>query len=101
VVVVVVDGPPQFSTLGSGWPMSKAMTRERPWASAKNSPMVPDQLGMALTETEIGFWPVCSRSSTPGVPMNLQTKTFLGISLVVDVAPLVVDVEPLVVVVAG
>jgi hypothetical protein len=42
-------------TSGSGWPTSKAITSERPWASAKNSPIVPDQFGIALTLTEIGF----------------------------------------------
>lgn len=31
---------------------------------------------MALTETLIGFCPVCRRSSTPGVPTYLQTNTF-------------------------
>jgi hypothetical protein len=59
VVVVVVPPPGKHSdTSGSGWPTSKAITLERPWASAKNSPIVPDQSGMALTETEIGFCPV-------------------------------------------
>jgi hypothetical protein len=56
VDVVVVPGLGRHSeTSGSGWPMSKAMTSERPWASAKNSPTVPDQFGIALTLTEIGF----------------------------------------------
>jgi len=32
---------------------------------------------MLLTETEIGFCPVCRRSLTPGVPTYLQTNTFL------------------------
>ena len=42
---------------------------------------------MALTDTLIGFWPVWSRSSTPGLPTYLQTKTFLGASVVVVVTP--------------
>jgi hypothetical protein len=35
--------------------VSKAITRLRPWASAKNEPITPSQSGMALTLTEIGF----------------------------------------------
>jgi hypothetical protein len=63
-----------WSTPGSGWPMSKAMTTERPWRSWKNWPITGGPLS-ALTDTEIGFCPVCKRSSTPGVPTYLQTNT--------------------------
>ena len=55
--------------------------------------------GIAFTLTEIGFWPLCSRSSTPGVPTNLQTNT---LRLGADVGTLVVVVtRGWVVVVAG
>jgi hypothetical protein len=57
--VVVVPPPGRHSdTSGSGWPVSKAITLERPCWSAKNEPIRPSQPGMELTETEIGFWPV-------------------------------------------
>lgn len=84
VVVVVVDdvvvvggvGAGQSSTGGSGPPSSKAMTTERPWASANSSPgSIGGSNGMALTLTEMGFWPVCSRSSSPGFETYLQTQT--------------------------
>jgi hypothetical protein len=66
------------------------MTTERPWASANSSPTSTPPSGLIeLTDTEIGFWPVCSRSSTPGVPTNLHTKTFRSDSgaVVVVVVP--------------
>ena len=94
VVVVVVGGVKiQAKMPGSSWPMSKAMTTERPCASANSAPMNTGP-GMALMLTLIGFWPVWSRSSTPGVPTNLQTKTFFGASVVVVVPPGVVVVVP-------
>jgi hypothetical protein len=56
VVVVVVGGVGmQPRTLGGSWPMSKAITRERPWRSAKNEPMATGQSGIEWTSTEIGF----------------------------------------------
>jgi len=78
VVVVVGTGNTQSRIDGSSWPMSKAMISERPWASVKKSPMwMPSFSGSRIEwmSTEIGFWPVWSRSSTPGVPTNLHTKT--------------------------
>ena len=79
VLVDVVVVPPwrrdiQIRT-GSGWPMSKAITTERPWASANSAPMKMTPRGIEWTSTLIGLSPVCNRSSTPGVPTNLQTNT--------------------------
>jgi hypothetical protein len=76
-VVVVVGGGVgvgHSSTPGSGWPTSKAIAIDRPWASLKKAPMAT-KFFSALMSTLIGFWPVCRRSSTPGVPTYLQTKT--------------------------
>jgi hypothetical protein len=77
--VVVVDGVGcgQSSGDGSGWPVSKAMTTERIWASWNSSPMLTSLPGPTKdsTDTLIGFCPVCSRSSSPGLETYLQTKT--------------------------
>jgi hypothetical protein len=54
-VVVVPPSGRHSLTSGSGWPVSKAITLERPWASAKDEPITPSQSGIALTETLIGF----------------------------------------------
>ena len=57
VVVVPVCGT-QNDTSGSGWPISGAMTTERPWASTNSSPTwtpSPSGSGMAFSETLIGF----------------------------------------------
>src|SRR4029079_17314036 len=62
-------------TAGSGWPTSYASTYDRPCASAKYAPTNAPP-GIALTLTLIGLSPVCRRSSAPGVPTYLQTKTF-------------------------
>jgi hypothetical protein len=45
--------------------------------------------GIALTLTEMGFCPVCNRSSTPGFPTYLQTNTLRLVGVVV--LPPVVD----------
>ena len=58
------------------------MTTLRPWASAKKAPMTMGPR-MLLTDTLIGLLPVWSRSSTPGLPTYLQTKTFFGALTVV------------------
>jgi hypothetical protein len=81
VVVLVTEG--QSSGPGSSWPTSKAIATERPWASTKNWPMMTGW-GSALIDTEIGFCPDWSTSSTPGVPTNLHTNTLsLGSDVVV------------------
>jgi hypothetical protein len=54
-VVVVPPSGRHSDTSGSGWPVSKAMTRLRPCWSAKNEPITPSQSGIELTLTEIGF----------------------------------------------
>lgn len=96
VVVVPPGGVGHSLTLGSGWPVSKAMATERPWRSLKNEPM-PVKFFNELMSTEIGLSPVCNRSSTPGLPTYLHTKTLCGGLAVVVVLALVV-VGPVVVV---
>src|SRR5207344_659790 len=59
---------------GSSCPVSNAITKLRPCASAKKPP-IPGNPLMLLIETLIGFCPVCSLSSTPGVPTYLHTNT--------------------------
>src|SRR6188472_1605642 len=63
-------------TFGSGCPTSSASTNDRPCASAKYAPTTTGSTLIALTLTLIGLLPVCRRSSTPGLPTYLQTKTF-------------------------
>src|SRR5262245_44306699 len=75
-VVVVPPWGTHTEGSGSGWPTSSAMTTERPCASVNSAPTNTGLLGMAFSETEIGFCPPCSTSSTPGVPVNLQTNHF-------------------------
>ena len=41
--------------------------------SAKNEPTTTGFSLIALPDTEIGFWPVCNVSLSPGVPTYLQT----------------------------
>ena len=74
VVVVPPFGGGHWATPGSGWPVSKAITTERPWPSRKNTP-IRTGVATALIDPLIGLRPACSRSSTPGVPTYLQTKT--------------------------
>ena len=71
VVVVPVSGGGHSSTPGSSCPTSKARTYERPCASLKYWP----GLRPGCQSIEMGFCPVCNRSSIPGVPSYLQTKT--------------------------
>ena len=79
--VVVGWDTPHISTPGPGCSPGgangPATTTERPCASGNSSPMETVSLPVcALIEfssTPIGFCPVWSTSSTPGVPTNLQT----------------------------
>ena len=79
VVVVVVPplGAGHAPTSGSGWPVSKAMTIDRPWASENLEPMSMGPLVRELIETLIGLPPPCSSSKpvSPGLRTYLQTKT--------------------------
>lgn len=61
--------------VGSAWPVSSATTNDLPCLSLKLPPMTIGGV-MALPLTLMGFWPVCSVSSTPGCPTYLQTKYF-------------------------
>jgi hypothetical protein len=91
--VVVVGGGcggGHSETSGSGWPTSKAITTERNWPSWNESPMCTSSPGPTreLTDTLIGFCPVCSRSASPGLLTYLQTNTLSeGLSPLATCAP--------------
>lgn len=55
VVVVPPPGGGQSETSGSGWPTSSAITKDRPCASANSLPTCTGEMGMAFSDTLIGF----------------------------------------------
>jgi len=59
--------------------------------SLKKLPTTTGVSAMALPLTLMGFCPVCSRSSTPGVPTYLQTK-YLPVGAAPAVGPLTADI---------